>query len=92
MLCSDTDTIERVPANAMFIFIGALPQTDWLDGVVARDGGYTARVADACVIVSAFTVGMITPHAEAFQAVIWHLLVSHPSLKANQTKWESVGR
>jgi len=58
-------------------------------GVVGRDGGYTAHVADACVIVPTVNPETITPHAEAFQAVIWHLLVSHPILKANQTKWES---
>ena len=59
-------------------------------GVVGRDGGYTARVADACVIVPTVNPAMITPHSEAFQAVVWHLLVSHPYLKANETKWESV--
>ncbi len=58
-------------------------------GVVGRDGGYTAKVADACVIVPTVNPETITPHSEAFQAVIWHLLVSHPSLKAKQTKWES---
>jgi D-sedoheptulose 7-phosphate isomerase len=58
-------------------------------GVVGRDGGYTARVADACVIVPTVNADNVTPHSEAFQAVIWHLLVSHPKLKANQTKWES---
>lgn len=58
-------------------------------GVVGRDGGYTAQVADVCVIVPTVNPDNITPHAEAFQAVIWHLLVSHPKLKANQTKWES---
>lgn len=58
-------------------------------GIVGRDGGYTAKVADACVIVPTVNPENITPHTEAFQAVIWHLLVSHPSLKANQTKWES---
>jgi D-sedoheptulose 7-phosphate isomerase len=58
-------------------------------GVVGRDGGYTARVADACVIIPTVNAETITPHAEAFQAVIWHLLVSHPTLKATQTKWES---
>jgi D-sedoheptulose 7-phosphate isomerase len=58
-------------------------------GVVGRDGGHTARVADACVIIPTVNPETITPHAEAFQAVIWHLLVSHPILKANQTKWES---
>src|SRR6476619_3621434 len=58
-------------------------------GVVARDGGYTAKVADACVIVPTVNPENVTPHSEAFQAVVWHLLVSHPKLKANQTKWES---
>jgi D-sedoheptulose 7-phosphate isomerase len=58
-------------------------------GIVGRDGGYTAKVADACVIIPTINPDTITPHAEAFQAVIWHLLVSHPALKANQTKWES---
>jgi D-sedoheptulose 7-phosphate isomerase len=58
-------------------------------GVVGRDGGYTAQVADACVIIPVVNPENITPHSEAFQAVVWHLLVSHPLLKANQTKWES---
>lgn len=60
-----------------------------ITGVVGRDGGYTAQVADACVIIPTVNTETITPHSEAFQAVIWHLLVSHPKLKANQTKWES---
>jgi D-sedoheptulose 7-phosphate isomerase len=59
-------------------------------GIVGRDGGYTAEVADACVIIPTVNSETITPHSEAFQAVLWHLLVSHPKLKANQTKWESV--
>ena len=59
-------------------------------GIVGRDGGYTAKVADACVIIPTVNPAHVTPHAEAFQAVIWHLLVSHPALKAHQTKWESV--
>ena len=59
-------------------------------GVVGRDGGYTAKVANACVIVPTVNPETITPHAEAFQAVVWHLLVSHPKLKAAPTKWESV--
>ncbi len=58
-------------------------------GVVGRDGGYTAQVANACVIVPTVNPDNITPHSEAFQAVVWHLLVSHPALKAAQTKWES---
>ena len=58
--------------------------------MVGRDGGATARMADACVIVPVLSADTVTPHTEAFQAVIWHLLVSHPKLKANQTKWESI--
>lgn len=58
-------------------------------GIVGRDGGYTAQVADACVIVPTVNPANTTPHAEAFQAVVWHLFVSHPDLKVNQTKWES---
>lgn len=60
-----------------------------ITGVVGRDGGYTAKVANACVIVPTVNPDNITPHSEAFQAVVWHLLVSHPKLKVNQTKWES---
>jgi D-sedoheptulose 7-phosphate isomerase len=59
-------------------------------GVVGRDGGFTARTADACVVVPTVNVATITPHSEAFQALLWHLLVSHPLLKENQTKWEAV--
>jgi D-sedoheptulose 7-phosphate isomerase len=59
-------------------------------GIVGRDGGYTAQAADACVIVPTVNAHTVTPHTEAFQAVIWHLLVSHPLLKANETKWEAV--
>ena len=58
-------------------------------GVVGRDGGYTAQVADACVVVPTVNPDTITPHTEAFQGVVWHLLVSHPALKAAQTKWET---
>lgn len=58
-------------------------------GVVGRDGGYTATVADACVIVPTVNPETVTPHSEAFQAVVWHLLVSHPAVKVAQTKWES---
>lgn len=60
-----------------------------ITGVVGRDGGYTAQVADACIVIPTVNPDNVTPHAEAFQAVVWHLLVSHPKLKAHQTKWES---
>ena len=59
-------------------------------GIVGKDGGYTAKVAAACAIVPTVNPEHVTPHSEAFQAVIWHLLVSHPKLKARQTKWESI--
>ena len=59
-------------------------------GIVGRDGGYTAKVADSCVIIPTVNPETVTPHAEAFQAVIWHLMVSHPALKKAATKWESV--
>jgi D-sedoheptulose 7-phosphate isomerase len=59
-------------------------------GIVGKDGGYTARVAAACAIVPTVNPDHITPHSEAFQAVVWHLLVSHPRVKTKVTKWESV--
>jgi D-sedoheptulose 7-phosphate isomerase len=59
-------------------------------GIVGRDGGYTAKVADACIIVPTVNPAYVTPHTESLQALIWHLVVSHPSLKMNQTRWEGV--
>jgi D-sedoheptulose 7-phosphate isomerase len=59
-------------------------------GVVGRDGGYTKQVADACVLVPVVNKSTITPHTESFQAMVWHLLVSHPKLKVAEMKWESV--
>jgi D-sedoheptulose 7-phosphate isomerase len=59
-------------------------------GILGRDGGYTARVADACVIVPTLNPSTVTPHAEAFQAIVWHLIVSHPALVRNPMKWESL--
>jgi len=61
-------------------------------GIVGRDGGYTARVADACVLVPTVNPESITPHTESFHAVVWHLMVSHPKLKAMPTKWEASAR
>jgi len=57
---------------------------------VGRDGGYTAQVADACVVVPTINPEHVTPHAESIQTAVWHLMVSHPRLKAAPTKWESV--
>ncbi|HYO78504.1 MAG TPA: sugar isomerase, partial [Thermoanaerobaculia bacterium] len=59
-------------------------------GIVGKDGGYTKQVADACVVIPPLAPERITPHTEGLAAVVWHLIVSHPSLKATQTKWESV--
>lgn len=59
-------------------------------GIVGRDGGFTKKVADACVVIPAVYPERVTPHTEGLAAVVWHLLVSHPSLKVSQTKWESV--
>lgn len=59
-------------------------------GIVGRNGGYTKAMADACALIPVVDAELVTPHTEGFQAVVWHLLVSHPALKAVQTKWESV--
>lgn len=61
-----------------------------ITGIVGRDGGYTAKAADVCVIVPVVNPNHVTPHTEAFHGVIWHLLVTHPALKVAATKWESV--
>ena len=61
-----------------------------IGGVIGRDGGYTAKVADACVIIPTVNSESITPHTESFQAVVWHLLISHPLLLKNEMKWESI--
>jgi D-sedoheptulose 7-phosphate isomerase len=58
-------------------------------GVVGRDGGYTARVADAAIVIPTVSADTVTPHTESFQAVVWHLIVSHPRLRENEMKWES---
>lgn len=58
-------------------------------GIVGRDGGYTAQVADACLVIPTISAENVTPHAEEFQAVIWHLIVSHPLLRQHEMKWES---
>ena len=59
-------------------------------GIVGRDGGFTAQVADACVVIPSINVDTVTPHTESFQALIWHLLVSHPDLQKYKMKWESI--
>jgi D-sedoheptulose 7-phosphate isomerase len=59
-------------------------------GIVGRDGGYTAKIADCSIVIGTVNPDHVTPHTEAFQGLVWHLLVSHPQLKAAPTKWESV--
>src|SRR6476661_5198152 len=83
------DAERNVSANLVSALQHAKSVGAKIAGVVGRDGGYTARVADACVIVPTVNAASVTPHTEAFHAVIWHLLVSHPKLKVAQTKWES---
>jgi D-sedoheptulose 7-phosphate isomerase len=60
-------------------------------GIVGRDGGFTAKVADVCVVIPTVNPETVTAHTEAFQAVVWHLVVSHPQMKVSEMKWESVG-
>jgi D-sedoheptulose 7-phosphate isomerase len=56
-------------------------------GIVGRDGGYTAKNADVCLVIPTVNPSTVTPHSESFQTVVWHLMVSHPKLKSNPTKW-----
>ena len=84
------DAKQNISANLVRALEYARKVGATICGVVGRDGGYTAQVADACVLIPVVNSSVITPHTEAFQAVIWHLLVSHPKLKMAETKWESV--
>jgi D-sedoheptulose 7-phosphate isomerase len=81
---------KQVSPNLVLALQYAKQQGSTVIGIVGRDGGFTAQVADACVIIPTVNPTHVTPHAEAFQAVVWHLIVSHPDLKAAETKWESV--
>ena len=83
------DVARNISANLVAALQLARERGAAIVGVVGRDGGYTRTVADACVVIPTVNEATITPHAEAFQAVIWHLLVSHPLLKRIETKWES---
>ena len=84
------DAKKNISANLVHALEHARDVRATICGVVGRDGGFTAQVADACVIVPVVNPFTITPHTESFQALIWHLLVSHPKLKATEMKWESV--
>lgn len=81
---------ENVSPNLVYALKYAKKIGAKIFGIVSRDGGYTAKVADTAVLIPIMNPANTTPHAEAFQAVIWHLIVSHPKLKEHQTKWESV--
>tara|TARA_B100000519_G_C14260974_1_gene447956 strand:- start:10899 stop:11495 length:597 start_codon:yes stop_codon:yes gene_type:complete len=81
---------KNISANLVFALEHAKKVNAKIVGVVGRDGGYTAEVADACCIIPTVNNSTITPHTEGFQAVVWHALVSHPVLKVQETKWESV--
>jgi D-sedoheptulose 7-phosphate isomerase len=84
------DAERNVSANLVRALDVARASGAGVYGIVGRDGGYTARVADACVIVPPLYPEHITPHTEGICAIVWHLLVSHPALKAAETKWEAV--
>ncbi len=84
------DAEKNISANLVCALKYARATGAQIIGIVGRDGGYTARVADVCVIIPTVNPETVTPHTEAFQAVVWHLMVSHPALKAFEMKWESV--
>ena len=84
------DATKNISANLTHALEYAREVGAAICGVVGRDGGYTAQVADACVLVPVVNPSTITPHTESFQALIWHLLVSHPKLRAAEMKWESL--
>ena len=80
---------KNVSVNLVHALAYAKEQQTKVIGIVGRDGGYTAQVADACCLIPVVNPANTTPHTEAFHAVIWHALVSHPKLKTTETKWES---
>lgn len=86
------DLEKNVSANLVKALQYAKNKGAAITGIVGRNGGYTGKVADVCVIVPTVNTAHITPHTEAFHGVIWHLLVTHPLLKVNPTKWESMAK
>jgi len=84
------DVTKNISANLVRALEYAQEVRATICGIVGRDGGYTAQVADACILVPVVNSSTITPHTESFQAMIWHLLVSHPKLKVAEMKWESI--
>ena len=84
------DAEKNISANLVHALNYAKETGTKIVGIVGRDGGYTGKVADVCVIVPTINDETVTPHTEAFQGVIWHLVVSHPAIKTYEMKWESV--
>ncbi|HKS42549.1 MAG TPA: SIS domain-containing protein [Blastocatellia bacterium] len=83
------DLERNISANLVRALEEAKRVSATICGVVGRNGGYTAQVADECVLIPVVNPSAITPHTEAFQAVVWHLMVSHPKLRFSEMKWES---
>lgn len=81
---------KNVSANLVHALTYAIEQQSKVTGVVGRDGGFTAQVANACCIIPVVNPNNTTPHTEAFHSIVWHALVSHPKLKKSETKWESL--
>jgi D-sedoheptulose 7-phosphate isomerase len=84
------DVVRNISANLVRALQFARQVGAAICGVVGRDGGYTAQVADACIRIPVVNPASVTPHTESFQALVWHLLVSHPKLRVAEMKWESV--
>lgn len=84
------DVQKRISSNLVRALQYARQVHATICGVVGRDGGYTAKVTDNCVIVPVVDPATVTPHTETFQALVWHLVVSHPLLKASEMKWEAI--
>ena len=84
------DVEKGVSANLVAVAQLAKERGTTVLGIVGRDGGYTAQVADVAIVIPTVNPANVTPHSEAFQAVVWHLWVSHPRLKLAETKWESM--
>jgi D-sedoheptulose 7-phosphate isomerase len=84
------DAERKISANLVCALQYAKQVGAKICGIVGRDGGFTAQVSDACIVVPTVNPATVTAHTESFQAVIWHLLVSHPRMKAMEMKWESV--
>ena len=83
------DAERKISANLVCALQYAKQVGARICGIVGRDGGFTARVADACILVPVVNPDTVTPHTESFQALLWHLIVSHPKLKVQEMKWES---